>query len=98
MTQFANNLKELRRAKKVTQQKLSEVLGYGYTAIANYESGRNEPSLRDLVRIADFFDVSIDELLGRVYPSERKKEIYACFDRLEEGKQTAVLQIIKFMQ
>lgn len=49
MIVFAQNLKVLRKAKKVTQQGLSEVLGDGYTAIANYESGRKEPSLQDLI-------------------------------------------------
>ena len=94
---FGKKLKELRKAKKITQKKLSEVLGYGYTAIANYESGRNEPSLQDLVRLADFLDVSVDELLGREYPS-KKKEIYACFDRLDEKKQEAILCIMKLLQ
>ena len=98
MTAFAQNLKALRKAKKVIQQGLSEVLGDGYTAIANYESGRKELSLQDLIQIGDFFDVSIDELLGRVYPSKEKTEIYAYFNRLEETKQNAVLQIIKLMQ
>ena len=55
----------LRKSRKVSQTRLAKVLGYGYTAIANYESGRNEPSLGDLRRIADFFDVSTDYLLGR---------------------------------
>ena len=94
---FGKNLKKLRRAKKITQQKLSEVLGYGYTAIANYESGRNEPSLQDLIRLADFLDVSVDALLGREYPS-KKKEIYACFDRLDEKKQEAMIHIMKLLE
>ena len=40
MSQFAKNLKELRRYRKINQTKLSNYLGYGYTAIANYESGK----------------------------------------------------------
>lgn len=98
MKEFAQNLKALRKAKKVTQQELSEVLGYGYTAVANYESGRNEPSLQDLIRIADFFDVSLDNLLCRAYPSEEKRKLYASFDRLDERKQQAVLEIMELMQ
>ncbi len=65
MTVFSNRLKMLRKQRKINQTRLAEMLGYGYTAIANYESGRNEPSLGDLCRIADFFDVSTDYLLGR---------------------------------
>ena len=58
MTIFAERLRNIRREHEITQVELGKKLGYGYTAIANYESGRNEPSHRDLCRIADFLDVS----------------------------------------
>lgn len=64
MTAFSSRLKALRKKRNINQAVLAKMLGYGYTAIANYESGRNEPSLGDLYRIADFFDVSIDNLAG----------------------------------
>lgn len=64
MTSFSSRLRLLRKNRNINQTRLAEMLGYGYTAIANYESGRNEPSLGDLYRIADFFDVSIDNLAG----------------------------------
>ena len=57
-------LKALRKEKKLTQVKLGEMLNYGYTAIANYESGRNQPSISDLKKIASIFNVSMDYLLG----------------------------------
>ena len=65
MTSFSSRLRLLRKNRNINQTRLAEMLGYGYTAIANYESGRNEPSLGDLCRIADYFDVSTDYLLGR---------------------------------
>ena len=65
MTDFPSRLRRLRKSRNINQAQLAKMLGYGYTAIANYESGRNEPSLGDLYRIADFFDVSTDYLLGR---------------------------------
>ena len=48
MQEFKDRLKMLRKEKKLTQVKLGEMLNYGYTAIANYESGRNQPSIPDL--------------------------------------------------
>ena len=45
MQEFKDRLKMLRKEKKLTQVKLGEMLNYGYTAIANYESGRNQPSI-----------------------------------------------------
>ena len=64
MSTFAENLKKI-RSKKVSQSVVAQQLGYGYTAVANYESGRNEPSIDDLIKIADYFGVSMDLLVGR---------------------------------
>ena len=60
LQEFKDRLKMLRKEKKLTQVKLGEMLNYGYTAIANYESGRNQPSIPDLKKIASIFDVSLD--------------------------------------
>ncbi len=49
--EFKDRLKALRKEKKLTQVKLGEMLNYGYTAIANYESGRNQPSISDLKKL-----------------------------------------------
>lgn len=61
---FAQRLKELRKEKKLTQAELSKKLEHGYMVIANYESGRNEPSLADLIAICRILDVSSDYLIG----------------------------------
>ena len=60
---FKDRLKSLRKSKHLTQGALAAVLNYGATAISNYESGRNEPSIEDLKKIAHYFDVSTDYLL-----------------------------------
>ena len=72
MSDLGKNLRKLRKERGITQEKLAAVLHYGYTAITNYESGRNEPCLDDLIRIADYFDVSLDTLLGRERPNGRR--------------------------
>ncbi|WP_458407190.1 helix-turn-helix domain-containing protein [Anaerotignum sp.] len=64
MSRFPERLKELRKSRNISQQKLGAYLNYGYTAIANYESGRNEPSFDTLMKIAVFFDVTVDYLIG----------------------------------
>ena len=61
--EFKDRLKALRKEKKLTQSELGSMLNYGYTAISNYESGRNEPSIKDLKKIAAIFNVSMDYLL-----------------------------------
>ena len=54
MQEFKDRLKMLRKEKKLTQVKLGEMLNYGYTAIANYESGRNQPAIADLKKLPRF--------------------------------------------
>lgn len=62
--EFPKRLKALRKEKKITQVKLASKLHYGYTTIANYESGRNQPNIRDLTKLANTLNVSIDYLVG----------------------------------
>ncbi|MGN0135707.1 helix-turn-helix domain-containing protein [Anaerotignum sp.] len=64
MSDFAKNLKKYRKQKKYSQTKLAQYIHYGYTAIANYESGRNEPSIDVLILLANALDVTVDELVG----------------------------------
>ena len=49
MSDFAKNIRKFRKQKGYSQTELAKILNYGYTAIANYESGRNEPSLDVLI-------------------------------------------------
>ena len=58
-------LYELRNAHEMTQTQLAEALGVTTNTIANYEKGSLEPNMSVLVALADFFDVSIDYLIGR---------------------------------
>lgn len=48
-----------------TQAEVAEKLHISRTAYAGYESGRNEPDLKTLVKIADLYGVSLDYLAGR---------------------------------
>lgn len=64
MPDFANRLKSLRNNRGVTQTKLAEYLNVSQNAIYNWENGKREPSFSMLEKIAAFYDVSIDYLLG----------------------------------
>ncbi len=65
MVDFSNNLYKLRKESKVSQQKLAEYVGVSQQSISEWEKGKIEPTLSYLWKIADFFDVSIDFLVGR---------------------------------
>lgn len=62
--EFHEKLQELRKQKKLTQEELSEILFVSRTAISKWESGRGYPSIDSLKAIAEFFGVTIDELLS----------------------------------
>ena len=65
MTVFAERLRMIRRVRDVTQAQLAESIGVTDRACRRYESGENEPTLSVIQKIADFFDVSVDYLMGR---------------------------------
>ncbi|MBQ9949588.1 MAG: helix-turn-helix transcriptional regulator [Clostridia bacterium] len=58
-------LKELRKERGLTQLKLAIDLNANQNTISRYESGEREPGIEELIRIADYFDVSVDYLIGR---------------------------------
>ena len=58
-------LKELRRARRITQLKLAMDLNLTQNTVSRYETGEREPGIAELVRIADYFHISVDYLLER---------------------------------
>ncbi len=63
MKLFGQKLLEMRKANELTQQEVAEKIGKTRSAIANYESGRIQPSLDDLLKFSDMFRCPIDDLL-----------------------------------
>jgi len=62
---FAIRLKNLRQSRELNQVQLAEKLGVKKQSISNWENDNIMPSIDMLIRIADFFHVSTDYLLGR---------------------------------
>ncbi len=58
-------IKELRKARKISQLKMALDLNTNQNTISRYETGEREPSISDLIKIADYFGVSIDYLVER---------------------------------
>lgn len=68
---FPERLKRMRERNQLKQCVLSELCGLNRNAIKRYEAGKAEPTVSSLESIADYFDVSIDYLLGRSdYPKK----------------------------
>ncbi|MGN0771169.1 MAG: helix-turn-helix domain-containing protein [Christensenellales bacterium] len=62
---FGKTLRELRIEKGISQRNLGEILGVCNQTVSFWESGSREPDLDMMCRIAEFFEVSCDFLLGR---------------------------------
>lgn len=63
--EFKDNLKQLRNKRGLSQAELAEKLGFSTGLIGMYESGKRKPSYEALEIIADFFNISIDYLMGK---------------------------------
>ena len=58
-------LREIRRSKGISQLKLAMDLNTNQNTISRYETGEREPGINELIRLADYFQVSVDYLIGR---------------------------------
>ena len=62
---LAENIKFYRKSMNLTQEQLANKLNGKKSLVSNYENGHSTPDIFILIRIADIFQVSLDELVGR---------------------------------
>ena len=72
MATFAQRMKQLRKEKNLKQQQLADQFSVKLRTYQGYEYGESYPEVAKLVAIADFFDVSLDYLVGRSEVRERR--------------------------
>lgn len=95
---LGEHLKQLRENKKLTQQEMADKLGIARGTYAHYEINRREPDNATLARLADFFGVTTDELLGRRENNQdqdkklSKEEVMKIFESLPLEEQKAFLK------
>lgn len=61
---FPERLRRLRERRKVSRYVVSELCGLNRNAVRRYERGEAEPNMKALINIADYFEVSLDYLVG----------------------------------
>lgn len=71
---MVKNLKSLRNRNKISQQQLADVIGVTQQSINKYENHSIEPDIETLIKIADYFETTIDYLVGRVCETEQTSE------------------------
>jgi len=72
---FGDRLKELRQQKNLTQEELARKMGISRGTYAHYEINKRQPDYEMLQKFADFYDVTVDYLLGRTDNPENKSTV-----------------------
>lgn len=88
---LSENIRSLRKQRKLTQEQLAEVLGVTTGAVYKWESGLSYPELGLIVEMADFFDTSVDVLLGYRMKDNRLKETVTRLRQYRSDKDPAGL-------
>lgn len=99
-----NNLKILRKKQNLTQQQVADAIGIGMQAYAYYEKEERDPSPDTLCKLADFFNVSLDELLGRTsepgifddarLPKTRVQELFDQLSIIDQGRILGKMELM----
>ena len=77
---FAERLKELRSARSLMQKDISRIFNVSMGAVGNWESGKRIPDVETLIRIADYFGVSVDYLIGHDLPDTASRPAISAED------------------
>ena len=95
MNVCGERLRALRESMNYSQMKFAQIFDLGQSSVVRYEKGEASPPLELLVRIADYFDVSLDYIFGRTdnpqgklyeykpkngYPADMENFVEMCFD------------------
>lgn len=89
-----NRIKELRKSKNLTQKDLAVTFSTTDSNVSGWESGKWQPDINTLFSLADYFDVSIDYLLGReTQKSPATFDGYGAIDK----QTTDILKLFRYM-
>lgn len=72
---FGKRLKQARKAKKLTQPDVANLLGVDFTTISKWENGHVEPGREQIIKLAELYGTTTDELLGKPSIEEVEKAI-----------------------
>jgi len=64
---LSENIKFYRKSMKLTQEQLANLLNGKKSLVSNYENGHSTPDIYTLIKIADIFQITLDELVGRKF-------------------------------
>ncbi len=108
MDSLSDRLKKLRISAGLTQTELGKIIGVGKTTISMYETGNSTPSDEIKLKIAEYFNVSVDYLFGKTdiknhesasikYPAQNslEDELFTGFRLLSKDDQEEIIEILR---
>ena len=87
MNIVSNSIKKLREERGMTQDELAEKLNVTRQAVSNWETGKTQPDIETLTRLAEIFDVSVERI---IYGSERKERIVQVSRNVQIGPKESL--------
>ncbi|MBO8172075.1 MAG: helix-turn-helix transcriptional regulator [Bacillaceae bacterium] len=95
---IGENIKFLRERENWYQRELADRLNISRSTLAKYETGERVPDLHTLIKMADIFDISLDNLVGRPYQMENiLREVQKLYQSEEEVDQE-MMEMIAWIQ
>ena len=92
---FKDEFRRLRKQRNLTQSEIAEVFDVAQSTITSWELGTRNPDIETLLKIADYFCVSTDELLGKRIPEDEEKDIWAYRQAMMDDDRKALLSFAK---
>lgn len=93
---FGDIIKELRMDAGLTQEDLAEKFNISRAAISKYETGEREPNLDFLIKFSNYFNVSIDYLLGKTRIPTTQNTLYILSAHSPESLKKLTIILTKF--
>lgn len=88
--ELGNNIKELRKQKGLRQEQLAEAMGVSTASVSKWETNQSYPELTLLAELADFFEVSIDTLIGHNLNADRMEALVAQMEKAADDHEEEV--------
>ncbi len=102
-------VKDLREERQLSRAQLAKIVGSCERNVGRWENGESEPSCNFLIKLADYFNVTIDYIVGREddfgnavnanekddKPPTRERQVLALYSKLDESQQQDVLTMLK---
>ena len=93
-----NKLKQLRIEKNIKQQDLAKALNVTKQSVSNWENGKRLPNIEILILLADFYNCSLDYLVGRDLKEDNLKTINTLVSDLGPSSYDEVISILNILK